>query len=171
MFAVQIAKALGAQVTAVCSTGAAPMVRSLGIDRVIDYKKENVASCGRLFDVVIDVAVRLSVENYRCLLKQNGICVVVGFSPIRHLISHSLAGKRDGKKIVLCTANNKINDPLLDMNTLVETGKMRVVIDSRYAFDDTAEAIRRVETGHPKGKVVIEINKENARFVRALGML
>ena len=155
MFAVQIAKALGAEVTAVCSTGSVEIVRSLGADHVIDYTKESAANCGKQFDAVIDVAATLSVKNYRTLLKANGICIVVGFSTMRHLISHSLAGKRDGKKITLCAANNKISNPLLDINELVEAGQLRVVIDSRYSLDDAAEALRRTEAGHPRGKVVI----------------
>ncbi|MCL2141177.1 MAG: NAD(P)-dependent alcohol dehydrogenase, partial [Dehalococcoidia bacterium] len=157
MFAVQIAKALGAVVTAVCNTGSVDTVSSLGADAIVDYKKEDVINIRRHFDVVIDVVATLSVKDYRHLLKQNGICIVIGFSTMRHMISYNLAGKKDGKKIKLCMANNKISEPLLDVNKLVEAGKLRVVIDSRYSLDETAEALRHMETGHPKGKVIIEI--------------
>ena len=159
-FAVQIAKALGAEVTAVCSTGAVEMVRSLGADHIIDYKKENAADCGKQFDSIIDVAATLSVKNYRRLLKPDGICIVVGFSSFGHMIGYNLARKKDGKKIKLCMANNKNSQPLLDINELVGAGQMRTVIDSQYPLDKTAEAIRRVETGHPKGKVIIIIENE-----------
>ena len=154
-FAVQIAKASGTDVTAVCSTDAVAMVSSLGADTIVDYKKESIAKSGKQFDAIIDVAATLSVKDYRNLLKRNGICVVVGYSTFGHLISHSLAGKRDGKKIILCAANNKISSPLSELNKLVEAGKLKVIIDSRYPLGETAEALRRAETGHPKGKVVI----------------
>ena len=157
MFAVQIAKTLGTKITAVCSTGSTPIVRSLGADHIIDYKKESVVNCGKQFDAVIDVAATLSVKNYRHLLKQNGTCIVVGFSTIRHMISHSLAQKKDGKKIKLCMANNKISDPLLDINKLVEAGQLKVIIDSRYSLDEIANALHHTEVGHPKGKVIVEI--------------
>ena len=158
MFAVQLAKAFGAEVTAVCSTGSVQTVRSLGADRVIDYKKENAVNNNEQYDIVIDVAATLSVKDYRRALKPNGICIVIGFSTFRHLLSFSLAGKRDGKKITLCMANNKNGDELLEINRLAVTGKLRVLIDSRYSLDDTAEALRRAEKGHPKGKVVIQID-------------
>ena len=154
-FAVQIAKADGGEVTAVCSTGAVKLIKSLGADFIVDYKKENVAECGKQFDVIIDVAATLSVKNYRKLLKPNGICVVIGFSTMRHLISYQLVGKKDGKKIVLCTAKNKENTPLLDLNKLVETGKLRTIIDSKFSLDDTAKAMERIISGHPKGKIII----------------
>ena len=157
MFAVQIAKAMGAEVTAVCSTGSVEMVHSLGADEVIDYKKDDVIKNGKLFDTFIDVAASRSVKDYRKALKPNGICVVIGYSTFRHLLRHSIAGNRDGKKITLCKANNKINDPLIELNKLVETGKLRVVIDSRYSLDDVAKALHCADTGHPKGKIVIEM--------------
>ena len=156
MFAVQIAKAFGAEVTGVCSTGSVEKVREIGADNVIDYKKENVVN-GRQYDVVIDVAATLSVKEYRRALKPDSICVVIGFSTLKHMLSYSLAGKRDGKRVILCMANNKNGDELLEINRLVESGQLRVVIDSRYTLEETADALRRIETGHPRGKVIIEI--------------
>ena len=129
----------------------------LNADYVIDYTKDNVADIGKQFDVVIDVAATLSIKNYRSLLKPNGICVVVGFSTIGHMVSYSLAGKRDGKKIKLCTANNKVGDDLLEINKLILAKQLKVFIDSRYSLGETAEAIHHAETGHPKGKIVINI--------------
>jgi len=153
-FAVQIAKAFGAEVTGVCSTGSIDFVRSLGADKVIDYKKESVVT-GKQYDVVIDVAAILSVKEYRRALKTDGRCVVIGFSTLGHTLGYSFAGKRDGKTIKLCMANNKDGNELLEINRLVESGQLKVVIDSRYSLDETAEALRRAETGHPKGKVII----------------
>jgi len=156
-FAVQIAKAMGADVTGVCSTGSIEFVRSLGADRVIDYRKEAVVIGDKQYDVVIDVAATLSVKEYRCALKTGGRCVVIGFSTLGHAISYSFAGKRDGKIIKLSMTNNKNGADLLEINKLVETGKLRVTIDSRYPLDEAAEAIRRSESGHPKGKVIITV--------------
>ena len=154
-FAVQIAKAIGGEVTAVCSTKAVETVRSLGADHVIDYKMEDVVNCGRQFDAVIDVAATLSVKKCRSLLKLNGICVIVGFSTIGHMIAYNLAGKRDGKKMKNCLANNRISKPLLDINNLIGEGCLRPVIDSRYPLEQTAQALRHAETGHPIGKIVV----------------
>ncbi len=156
MFAVQITKEFGAKVVGVCGTDSAETVRSLGAD-VIDYKKERDVIGVKQYDAVIDVAASLSVKDYFRALKPNGICVVVGFSTIGHALSYNLAGKQEGKRIALCTANNKRADDLLEVSKLVETGKMKVIIDSRFSLDDTAEALRRAETGHPKGKIVIHV--------------
>ena len=155
MFAVQIAKAYGAQVTGVCSTGGIETVRSLGADRLIDYMKENAVDGDKQYDVVIDVAATLSVKDCRRALKPNGVCVVVGFSTIRHLVSCNLAGRSDGKKIIICTSNSKNSDDLLELNKLAEAGRLKVAIDSRYNLNKTAEAMRRIESGHPKGKIII----------------
>jgi 2-desacetyl-2-hydroxyethyl bacteriochlorophyllide A dehydrogenase len=156
-FAVQIAKALGAEVTGVCSTGSLDFVRSLGADIVIDYKNEAAVAGGRQYDVVIDVAASLSVKDYRRALKAGGRCVVIGFSTLGHALSYGFAGKSDGKTIKLCMANNKDSNELLEINKLVEAGRLRVVIDSRYPLAETAEALRRAESGHPMGKVVIQV--------------
>ena len=156
-YAVQIAKADDGEVTAVCSTDAVELIRSLGADFIIDYKKENVADTGKQFDIILDVAATLSVNNYRKLLKPNGICVVIGFSSMGHLISYQLARKKDGKKIVLCVAKSKENAPLLDLNTHIEAGNLRTVIDSSFTLDETAKALHHAKTGHPKGKIVIQI--------------
>ena len=154
-FAVQIAKAFGAEVTGVCSTESVEFVRSFGADAVIDYKKQVVISDDKQYDIVIDIAANFSVKEYRRALKKNGKCMIIGFSTLGHTFSCSFAGERDGKTIKLSMTNNKNGDDLLEINKLVETGKWKVVIDSRYSLDKTAEALRHAETGHPKGKLVI----------------
>jgi len=156
-FAVQIAKAFGAEVTGVCSTGSVETVRSLGADRVIDYAKEDFIQNGQQYDLILDIAANRSVPEYRRALKPGGNCVVIGFSTIRHMLSVSFAAKRDGKKIAILAANNKNGDDLRFINTLVEAGKIKPIIDSRYPLSEAAEAIRHAETSHPKGKVVITI--------------
>jgi len=154
-FAVQIAKAMGAEVTGVCSAGSVDLVHSLGADKVIDYNNEPVITDDKQYDAIIDVAATLSVKQYRRALKSGGRCVVIGFSTIRHLLRHSLARKKDGKTITLCMANNNESNVYNEINNLVETGQLKAVIDSRYTLDKTADALRRIETGHPKGKVII----------------
>ncbi len=161
IFAVQIAKAYGAVVTAVCSTKSIPVVRELGTDFTIDYSKENAACIGRQFDAVIDIAATLSVKDYRRLLKPGGICAVIGFSTIGHMLSYNFAGKRDGKKIKLCSADNKNGDELLEINRLAESGQLKVVIDSRYPLNNAAEALHRAESGHPAGKIIINIAEDD----------
>ncbi len=156
LFAAQIASAFGAKVTGVCGTDSVNLVRSLGFD-TIDYKKESAVKDNVQYDALIDVAATLSVKEYRRALKPGGISVVIGFSTIGHTLSYNLAGKRDGKKIVLCSANNKDFHDLLEVSRLVEDGKIKIIIDSRYPLSQTTEALCRVESGHPKGKVIIEI--------------
>ena len=154
-FAVQIAKAYGAEVTGVCNSGSIAMVRSLGADHVIDYITENFTKTNKRYDLIMDIAANHSVKAYRYALKPGGVCVVVGFSTIRHMLNVAFSSKRDGKIIGTLMANNKNGDDLLDLNTLLENGKLKIVIDSSYALSEVAEAIRHVETGHPKGKVII----------------
>ena len=157
-FAVQIARAYGAEVTAVCSAGSMDLARSLGAYRVIDYTKVNFAEEGETYDVILDVAASRSVDEYRRALKSGGVCVVIGFSTIGHMMSVSFAGKRDGKRIGILMANNKNSKDLLELNQLIEIGKLKAVIDSRYPLDEAAAALRHAEVGHPKGKVVICMN-------------
>ena len=156
VFAVQIAKAIGAAVTGVCSTGSVEFVRSLGADTVIDYQNEAAVTDDKQYDIVIDVAATLSVNDYRRAMKNGGRCVIIGFSTLGHMLGYSFAGKKDGKTIKLCMANNKDGEVLLEINKLVEAGKLKVAIDSRYGLDETAEALRYAETWHPKGKVIIK---------------
>ena len=156
-FAVQIAKALGAEVTGVCSPGSVEMVHSLGTDYVIDYTKEDFVKNGRQYDLILDIAANRSVSDYRLSLKPNGICVVVGFSTIRRMLSVAFAAKLDGKKITILAAKNAYGGELLNINKLIESGKLKSVIDSRFNLNDAAEAILQIETEHPKGKVIVNI--------------
>jgi len=153
-FAVQIAKALGAEVTGVCSTAAVAVVRSLGADHVIDYTREDFADNGQRYDLILDIAANRFVSDYRGSLKPEGRCVVIGFSDISHLMNVSLFG---GKSVTILMADNTLGGDLASVNELFEAGKLKPVIDSYYPLDEVAAAINHVETGHPKGKVIIEI--------------
>ena len=154
-FAVQIAKAMGAKVTGICSSGSIEFVRSLGADTVIAYSNDTEIIGDKLYDAVIDIAATLSVKQYRRALKAGGSCVVIGFSTIRHLLSHRLAGKKDGKRISLCMANNNESNVYTQINKLIEAGQLKAVIDSCFPLEQTAAALFYMETGHPQGKVVI----------------
>jgi len=154
-FAVQIAKSMGAEVTGVCSTKSVETVRSLGADTVIDYQREDFVKIGQQYDLIFDIGASRSVKDCKRVLKSGGIYIMVGFSSIRHLLSVTFASKRDGKKSMILTTKNSRGSDLLELNKLLETGKLKAIIDSRYPLEEVAEAIRYVETGHPKGKVII----------------
>jgi len=163
-FAVQIAKAFGAHVTAVCSTGNLEQVRSLGADEVIDYTKEDFTRSGKRYDLILDVAASGPLSARRRVLEPSGILVGVGSADSRYGMTSLLAGlvetavlSRFGKqKMPFFLAKNSKED-LMVLTALIETGKIRPVIDRTYPLRETAEAIRYLEAGHARAKVVITV--------------
>ena len=163
-FAVQIAKAFGAHVTAVCSTGNLEQARSLGADEVIDYMKEDFTRSGKRYDVILDVAASGPLSSRRRVLEPSGILVGVGSADSRYGMTSLLAGlvetavlSRFGKqKMPFFLAKNSKED-LMVLTALIETGKIRPVIDRTYPLRETAEAIRYLEAGHARAKVVITV--------------
>ena len=159
-FAVQIAKSFGADVTAVCSTRNLSLVRSIGADRVVDYTKEDVTRNGRTFDLILDTAAYRSVRAYQRVLRPHGIYVMVGGSTAR-MFQLLLAGRwleRLGHgKLEFFLMKSNANDLEL-LHSLVENGTLSPVIDRRYALQHTADAIRYLEAGRARGKVVIRMN-------------
>ncbi len=160
-FAVQIAKALGARVTGVCSTGNLEMVRSLGADDVIDYTKEVFWRRGKEYDLILDNAAFHSIRKSLVALKPRGVYVLVGgptsaASILLSLILNPLISRMKGKKIVSFLANVNQADLAL-LKGLMETGKVVPVIDRKYPLSETHQAIRYIEEGHARGKVVINI--------------
>jgi NADPH:quinone reductase-like Zn-dependent oxidoreductase len=164
-YAVQIARALGATVTGICSARNADLVRSIGADRVIDYTSENVSAAGLLHDVVIDVAGNRPVPAYRRVLNRRATFVVVGgpagrwLQPAGHVIgSLALAPfvlPRIATPDVLgCRAKNAA---LMTLTDLVHDGRLTPVIDRRYPFDDLRAAVTYQEAGHAAGKVVVAV--------------
>ncbi|MCG8350857.1 MAG: NAD(P)-dependent alcohol dehydrogenase [Chloroflexales bacterium] len=160
-FAVQIAKELGAEVTGVCSTRNLDMVRSIGADHVIDYTQADFTRNGRRYDLIFDAVGNRSAADYMRALSPNGICVVAGFTTMSRMIFQvvllgSLASKTGNKKIgsMLATVNKQDLDCLKE---LLEAGKVVPVIDRCYPLHETAEAIRYLEAGHARGKVVITV--------------
>lgn len=160
-FAVQIAKAFGAEVTAVCSTRKVDMVRSIGADHVIDYTREDFTGSGQRYDVIVAVNGRLPLSAYKRALKQPGVCVVSGGSLTRIFQSILLGpwlSMGDSRKIVNLSAKPNQQD-LAFVSELIEAGKIRPVIDRCYPLSETADALRYVGQGHAAGKVIITMEQ------------
>ena len=160
-FAVQIAKALGAEVTAVCSTRNVEQARSLGADRVIDYMREDFTRGGERYDVILDVAGTRSWSRYRRVMNPRATLVIVGgpktnplLGPLGHVIRVLLAAWRGSQKAVFFVAN--LNEADLEvLRELLESGKVTPVIDRRYELSEVADAFRYLGEGHAQGKIVI----------------
>jgi NADPH:quinone reductase-like Zn-dependent oxidoreductase len=156
-FAVQIAKVLGAEVSAVCSTRNLELVRSLGADRVIDYKQEDCTQNGEGYDLVID-----NVGNpaqykrlYKHSLNPGGICVITAGSFSLQLFSGPWMTMTGRKKIcTFMTDGTKIED-LVYIKSLLQSGEVVPVIDKCYPMDKAREAFRHLENGHARGKIII----------------
>lgn len=160
-FTVQLAKYFGAEVTGVCSTRNLELVRSIGADKVIDYIKEDFTNASQKYDLIIDNIANRSAVNLKRALSPNGICVIVGFSSLSRMFQQMFLGPlismAGNKKIVgLGTAKPNKKD-LLFLKELLEAGKIKPVIDRRYSLSEVPEAIRYLEKGHARGKVVITI--------------
>jgi NADPH:quinone reductase-like Zn-dependent oxidoreductase len=156
-FAVQIAKALGAEVTAVCSPRNLEMARSLGADHVIDYKVEDFTRSGQQYDLILAVNGYHPILDYLRALAPEGTYVVAGGS-MAQLFQAAAQGKslsrtRRQKIMVLSLVQN--HKDLAFLKELVETGKLMPLVDRCYPLSQTPEAFRYFEKGHPKGKIVI----------------
>ena len=156
-FAIQIAKHLGAVVTAVCAKHAAPMARQLGADHVIDYERQDFTKGSATYDVIIDIAANHSLSACRRVLKPNGICAVVGFSTLWHVFKVMLLGKSSPKKCVMVMANNSLGAELSELNALLESGEIVPVIDRCYPLEKAADAFWHFEKQHVRGKIVLTL--------------
>ena len=160
--AVQIAKAFGADVTAVTSARNADMVRSIGADRVLDYAREDFTRGRDRYDVILDVGGRPSLSRMRRALTPKGTVVMVApqpgqwIGPIARMAGGVVLSRIGGQRFVgyLATVSR---DDLLFLKGLIEAGKLRPVIDRTYPFDQVPEAIRYMEAGHVAGKIVITL--------------
>jgi NADPH:quinone reductase-like Zn-dependent oxidoreductase len=162
-FAVQIAKAFGAHVTAVCSTRNVEQARSLGADEVIDYTKQDFTRSGQRYDLILDVASSGSLSSRTRVLEPNGTLVGVGSaddsgtaSIVAGLLETAVRSRLGSQKMPFFLAKNSKED-LLVLTELIEAGKVRPVIDRTYPLSETAEAIRYVEAGHARAKVVVTV--------------
>jgi len=173
-FAVQIAKALGAEVTGVCSTRNLDMVRSLGADHVIDYRKEDFTRNGRRYDLILAVNGYHPISDYLRALTPGGVYIVAGGSMVQ-LIQASLRGRRNsqtGSQKAHVVSLVQSQKDLIFMKELLESGKVIPVIDGCYPLSKTPEAFRYFEKVHPKGKVVITMEEtRNARGEKRRGSL
>lgn len=164
-FAVQLAKAFGAEVTGVCSTRNLDMARMIGADYVIDYTKEDFTRNGRQYDLIVDIAASRSVSDYKRALSPEGICVVIGFSTLFHMLRSvvmgALASRTGSKKFVRFVAKLYRKD--LDLlKELLEAGKVVPVLDRCYPLSEVAKAMRYFGEEHARGKVVITVG-QNAK--------
>jgi NADPH:quinone reductase-like Zn-dependent oxidoreductase len=150
-FAVQLAKAAGAEVTAVTSTPNLELVRSLGADHVLDYTTTDALGDGRRYDRILDTVGNRSVAELKGALAEGGKAAVTGFTSVRRLLSVSLRG---GKAIAQVQAHVTTKD-LEQLSELIAAGKVRPLIDRRYRFADLPAAITYVEQGHARAKVIV----------------
>ncbi len=161
-FAVQIAKSFGAEVTGVCSTRNLDMVRSIGADHVIDYTQEDFTKNGQTYDLIFCAVGNRSAADYKRALNPNGVCVVAGFTTLPHMLLQVVflggwVSMTGSKKIGAMGTVNVNKETLGYMGELLEDGKVVPVIDRRYPLSEIADAIRYLEEGHARGKVVITV--------------
>lgn len=159
--AVQLAKYFGAEVTGICSGRNADLVCSIGADHVIDYTREDFATIGKQYDLIFDTIGNRSVSDFARVLTPNGKCVVAGFTTLWHMLRFSFGSKRvskrENKSIGMMPTAERTQADLIFLKELYETGKIVPVIDRYYTFEETAEAVRYLETGRARGKVVVRV--------------
>lgn len=163
-FAVQIAKSLGAEVTGVCSTRNVAMVRSLGADHVIDYTREDVTKGAERFDVIVDNVSTHSLLEYKRIMNPKGIYVMIGSAdvgnwfgwaakPLEGMVLSWFVSQQFGLMLADLDA-----DDLARLGSLMASGKLTPAIDRRYPLMEAAEAVRYVEQGHARAKVVLTVD-------------
>mgnify|MGYP001320427411 CR=1 FL=1 len=163
-FALQLAKLSGAEVTAVCSTRNLDMARSIGADHVIDYTKEDFTRTGQKYDLILAANGDRSISDYRRALNPRGIYVQTGGSMTQMSQAMlqgpwiSMTGSQKMGNMGVAKPNQ--ND-LVILKELLEAGKIKPVIDRTYPLSEVAEAIRYLEEGHARGKVVITVAQNN----------
>ena len=170
-FAVQIAKSFGAEVTAVCSTRNVELVRSIGADRVIDYTKEDFTKSDQRYDVIFDNVANHSFAERRRVLNPRGICVLAGMGGagakgseaigriLGGFTARGLSSFTDQKFALYRTKMSK--EDLIMLAGLIQAGKITPVIDRTYKLGDTADALRYLDEGHARGKVIITVEQDN----------
>ena len=165
-FAVQIAKAYGAEVTGVCSTRNVDMVRSLGADHVIDYTQEDFIESGQRYDLILQLAGTASPSDCRGALTPKGTLVLSSgegggpwFGPIGRIINALVSSLFVSQTLRTFTAVPNKED-LAALKELIEAGKVTPVIDRTYPLNEVPDAIRYLEEGHTQGKVVITVTTE-----------
>jgi NADPH:quinone reductase-like Zn-dependent oxidoreductase len=167
-FAVQIAKTFGAEVTGVCSTRNVDMVRSIGADEVIDYTKRDFTnsntSNNQRYDLILDCVGNHSFSECKRVLKPDGRCVLIGaphdvsiMGLLGGMIKTAVLSALGRQKAVMFIAKARQDDLAL-LGQLIATGKLKPVIDRRYSLSEASEALRYLEEGHARGKVIITLD-------------
>ena len=163
-FAVQIAKAFGADVTGVCSTRNVALVRSLGADRVIDYTQANFTAGPQRYDLIIDSIGNHSLADYRRVMNPRGKLVMVGsldkgrwIGPLSGAITALLVSPFVSQEFIFLLAELN-GDDLAVLRDLIQAGKVTPSIDRQYTLPETAEAVRYLEQGRARGKVVVVVD-------------
>ncbi len=165
-FAVQIAKAFGAEVTGVCSTRNVDLVRSIGADHVIDYTKEDFSKTDQRYDLIYDLIGNHSFSERRRILNPNGICVMAGIggagwhdgfaTRLLGELNSYLRSRFVSQKFIAYIAQFNKKDMMV-LADLMQSGKVTPVIDRTYKLNETADALRYLEQGHARGKVVVTV--------------
>jgi NADPH:quinone reductase-like Zn-dependent oxidoreductase len=163
-FSVQIAKSLGAEVTGVCSTTKDGLVRSIGADEVIDYTRDDFLDGARRWDVIVDTAGRRPLSQLRRALTPKGTLVIVGGDGggpwtggfFRGMLRAPLMSMFVGQKL-RGMISKEIQEDLRTLSEMIEAGEVTPVIDRTYPLIEVPEAIRYLEEGHPRGKVVVTV--------------
>jgi NADPH:quinone reductase-like Zn-dependent oxidoreductase len=161
---VQIAKAFGAEVTGVCSTTKVDMVRSIGADHVLDYTRDDIADSGQRYDVILDTGGNRSLSQLRHALTPRGRLVIVGGETggrwlagsdrqLRAIALSPFVGQT--LKSFICSENN---EDLMVLKELVESGQVTPTIDRTYPLREVPAAIRHMQDGHARGKVVVTVS-------------
>jgi NADPH:quinone reductase-like Zn-dependent oxidoreductase len=158
-FAVQIARSFGADVTAVCSTRNVEMVRSIGAGRVIDYTQEDFTKDAQRYDLIFDAVGNRPLSALRRILEPTGICLLVGAPAtisaiLLRALNALILSRLVSQKFILYIAKRKKED-LNVLRDLMQSGKLTPVIDRRYRLDEVPDAMRPLEEGHARGKIVV----------------
>jgi NADPH:quinone reductase-like Zn-dependent oxidoreductase len=163
-FAVQIAKSFGADVTGVCSTRNVDMVRSIGADHVIDYTKEDYTKGTQRYDLILDTVGNRPLRDHLRVLNPHGIFVIVGapsddpwIGPLGRFLKAYVISPFESQKFVGFLADANKTDDLNTLRDLMQAGKLVPVIDRQYSLSEVPEAMRYLEKGHARGKVVISL--------------
>lgn len=162
-FAVQIAKALGAEVTAVCGTGNVELVRSIGADHVVDYTKDDFTATGERYDVLLDSAANRSLSDCRRALTPKGVLIGVGlasdglwFGPLASPLAKLFVSPFVGQTLTPFLARESCDDFTV-LRDLLQDGKVTPMIDRTYPLDEVPAAVAYLEEGHAKAKVAITV--------------
>jgi len=159
LFAVQLAKYFGAEVTGVCSTTKLELVKSMGADKVIDYTKEDFTKRGETYDIIFDTVGKSPFSGSKRSLKKEGFYLFATYGLPR--LFRILWLKLTSSKKAMSGLLKETTEDLIFLRELIEAGNLKAVIDRRYPLEQAAEAHRYVETGHKKGYVVITLDHNN----------